>query len=56
MKNFPATKILNKIADILEMENVEFKPRSYLKAARTLESHPKAIEEVPMKTNSRSVQ
>jgi len=46
MKNLLVTKILNNIADILEMQNVEFKPRAYRKAARTVESLSKPIEEV----------
>jgi DNA polymerase (family 10) len=46
MKNLQVAKILNEIADILEMQNVEFKPRAYRKAARTVESLSKPIEEV----------
>ena len=46
MKNLLVAKILNDIADILEMQNVEFKPRAYRKAARTVESLSKPIEEV----------
>ena len=46
MKNLIVAKILNEIADILEMQNVEFKPRAYRKAARTVESLSKPIEEV----------
>jgi DNA polymerase (family 10) len=46
MKNLFVAKILNEIADILEMQNVEFKPRAYRKAARTVESLSKPIEEV----------
>jgi DNA polymerase (family 10) len=46
MKNLLVAKILNEIADILEMQNVEFKPRAYRKAARTVESLSKPIEEV----------
>ncbi|MEJ2272239.1 MAG: amino acid permease, partial [Candidatus Bathyarchaeota archaeon] len=38
-------KILNEIADILEMKDVEFKPRAYRKAARTIESISRPIEE-----------
>lgn len=36
MKNLLVAKILNEIADILEMRDVEFKPRAYRKAARTV--------------------
>jgi len=46
MKNLQVAKILNEIADILEMQNVEFKPRAYRKAARTVESLSEPIEEV----------
>lgn len=46
MKNLLVSKILNEIADILEMQNVEYKPRAYRKAARTVESLSKPIEEV----------
>lgn len=46
MKNLQIAKILNEIADILEMQDVEFKPRAYRKAARTVESLSKPIEEV----------
>lgn len=46
MKNLLVVKILNEIADILEMQNVEFKPRAYRKAARTVGSLSKPIEEV----------
>jgi DNA polymerase (family 10) len=46
MKNLLVAKILNEIADILEMQEVEFKPRAYRKAARTIESLSKPIEEV----------
>jgi DNA polymerase (family 10) len=46
MKNLLVAKILNEIADILEMQDVEFKPRAYRKAARTVESLSKPIEEV----------
>lgn len=46
MKNMLVAEILNEIADILEMQNVEFKPRAYRKAARTVESLSKPIEEV----------
>jgi DNA polymerase (family X) len=46
VKNLLVAKILNEIADILEMQEVEFKPRAYRKAARTVESLSKPIEEV----------
>ncbi len=46
MKNVLVAKILNEIADILEMKDVEFKPRAYRRAARSVESLSKSIEEV----------
>lgn len=46
MKNILVSKILNEIADILEMKDVEFKPRAYRKAARTVESLSRPIEEI----------
>ena len=46
MKNLLVAKILNEIADILEMQDVAFKPRAYRKAARTVESLSKPIEDV----------
>ncbi len=46
MKNFAVARILNEIADLLEMQGVEYKPRAYRKAARTVRSLPKDIEEV----------
>lgn len=45
MKNVLVAKILNEIADILEMKDIEFKPRAYRRAARTVESLSKPIEE-----------
>jgi DNA polymerase (family 10) len=52
MKNILVAKILYEIADILEMQDVEFKPRAYRKAARTIESLSKPIEEVYEKKKS----
>lgn len=49
IKNILVAKILNEIADILEMKDVEFKPRAYRKAARTIESLSSPIEEVQEK-------
>jgi DNA polymerase (family 10) len=54
MKNLLVAKILKEIADILEMQDVEYKPRAYRKAARTMESLSKPIEEVYEKTSSRN--
>ena len=46
MKNQQVARILNEIADMLEMQGVEFKPRAYRRAARTIESLAEPIEEV----------
>jgi DNA polymerase (family 10) len=51
LKNVHVAKILNEIAGILEMKGVEFKPRAYRKAARTVESLSKPIEEIYEKGN-----
>jgi len=46
MKNLKVAKILNEIADLLELKDVEFKPRAYRKAAISVKSLSKDIEEV----------
>jgi len=46
MKNQLVASILNEIADMLEMQGVEFKPRAYRRAARTIEAQAEPIEEV----------
>ena len=46
MKNLEIAEIFNKIADILEMEQVEWKPRAYRKAARAIETMAKSVEEI----------
>lgn len=46
MKNLEVARILYQIADLLEMQDVEFKPQAYRRAARTIESLSKPIEEV----------
>ncbi|MBI4449315.1 DNA polymerase/3'-5' exonuclease PolX [Candidatus Woesearchaeota archaeon] len=49
MKNTEVAKILYEIADILELQNVEFKPRAYRKAAQNIESLGQDIEEIDRK-------
>jgi DNA polymerase (family 10) len=39
-------QILYEIADILEMKDVEFKPRAYSRAAREVEEYPKTIADI----------
>jgi DNA polymerase (family 10) len=49
MKNPEVAKILNEIALLLEMDNVQFKPRAYEKAARAIEALEKSVEEIDAK-------
>ena len=46
MKNQEIAKLLFDIAEMLELQNVQFKPRAYQRAARTIESLSEDIEEV----------
>jgi len=46
MKNFEIAKILKEIAIFLEMDDVQFKPRAYEKAARSIEALEEDVEEV----------
>ena len=46
MKNLEVAKILNNIADILELQGVPWKPQAYRTAARSIESLTENIEEV----------
>ena len=46
MKNEQVSKILNEVADMLEVQGVEFKPQAYRKAARTIDSLAEPIEQV----------
>ena len=46
MKNLLVAKILNEVADMLDMQGVEFKPNAYRRAARTIESLAEPIEQV----------
>lgn len=46
MKNQLIVKILNNIADILELQEVEFKPVAYRRAAQSIESLSEAIEDI----------
>ncbi len=45
MKNKEIAQIFNDIADLYEMQDVDFKPRAYRKAAQNIESLGKDIEE-----------
>ncbi|MFA9517402.1 DNA polymerase/3'-5' exonuclease PolX [Halopenitus sp. H-Gu1] len=46
MKNQEIADLLREIADFLEIEEVEYKPRAYRTAARNIESQSEAIEDV----------
>lgn len=46
MKNAEVAERLFEIADLLEMQDVEFKPRAYRRAARNIEALTEAVEEV----------
>jgi len=46
MRNLELAKILNNIGDILEMQEVEFKPRAYQKAAQTIEGLSEDVAEI----------
>lgn len=46
MKNLEIVRILNNIADMLEMQGVDFKPQAYRRAARSIESLTEDIEDI----------
>ena len=46
MKNPLIAEIFFEMADILEMQNVQWKPRAYRQAARAIASLPKDVESV----------
>lgn len=46
MKNLEIVKILSNIADILELQEVQFKPQAYKRAAMAIESLTEDIEEI----------
>jgi DNA polymerase (family 10) len=46
MKNLEIARIFYEIADMLELQDVAFKPRAYRKAARSIEGLGKPIEEI----------
>lgn len=46
MKNLEIVKILNNIADMLELQGIEFKPYAYRKAARGVEALTEDIAEI----------
>ncbi len=46
MINERIAQVLNEIADLLEIQEVEFKPRAYRRAAQTIESYSKDLAEI----------
>jgi DNA polymerase (family 10) len=46
MKNRQVAKILYEVAELLELEGVQFKPRAYRRVAQAVESLPTPIEEL----------
>ncbi len=46
MKNAEIAKILYEMADMLEMQGVEFKPRAYRRAAQSVETLQRGVEEI----------
>lgn len=46
MRNSEVAGVLYDIADMLEMQNVDFKPAAYRKAARSVEESPQDINEI----------
>lgn len=46
MKNLELSRILYQIGEILELQEVQFKPRAYQKAAQTIENLSEDIEEI----------
>ncbi len=46
MKNLEIAEILNKMADLMEMLEIDWKPRAYRKAARTIENMSKDIRNI----------
>jgi DNA polymerase (family 10) len=46
MKNSLVARILNEVADQLEMQGVDFKPQAYRRAARTVDALAQPIEEI----------
>jgi len=55
MKNKQVAEILNEIADILELENVQFKPRAYRRAALAVESLSEDIALVAKKGKLKNI-
>ena len=46
MKNQLIAEIFYEMADILEMQNIQWKPRAYRQAARAIDSLPEDVEKI----------
>ena len=46
MKNLEVAKIFKEIAILLKMDDIQFKPRAYEKAARSIEALEEDVEEI----------
>lgn len=46
MENFAIARILREIALLLEMDQVQFKPRSYQKAARSIMALETEVDDI----------
>jgi DNA polymerase (family 10) len=55
LKNPEVAKILNEISVLLEMDNVQFKPRAYEKAARAIEALEESVEEIYSKGGEKAL-
>src|SRR3989344_1100709 len=55
MKNQEIADILYRIADILELQEVEWKPQAYRKAARSLESLTTPVEDIYKRNGLKSL-
>jgi DNA polymerase (family 10) len=56
VKNALVAGILYQVADLLEMQNVQFKPQAYRRAARSIESLQKPIEEIAREGGVKALQ
>jgi DNA polymerase (family X) len=55
MRNAEVAQVLYEIADLLELQGVEFKPTAYRKAARNIEALTQEIEDYSSKGNLRDI-
>jgi DNA polymerase (family 10) len=55
MKNFEIAKVLYEIAELLEMKQVQFKPRAYRRAAQNIENLSEDIEDIYKKGNLENI-